>query len=217
MNGGRPLRFLAILLSGWATARGIDIYNGDGPELPAWVAPVARAVASLVTSPAAATPLAGPHPATRRTVATVPSRDTADRRTVPAARLRAFAAPSVATASDGDGASPQRPVVPLLSPAVLPPTIAHAGSRLAGSAWLIARNGSAPGVPGSQLGASQAGARITYALGGSRRVRWPRGFRHPCQAGAWKRRSDSTGSRSARRSMSSPSTASHWMAGAAAR
>ncbi|USU07558.1 hypothetical protein NF700_10605 [Sphingomonadaceae bacterium OTU29MARTA1] len=170
MNGGRPLRFLAILLSGWATARGIDIYNGDGPELPAWVAPVARAVASLVTSPAAATPLAGPHPATRRTVATVPSRDTADRRTIPAARLRAFASPPAATASDGDGASPQRPVVPLLSPAVLPPTIAHAGSRLAGSAWLIARNGSAPGVSGSQLGASQAGARITYALGGSRRV-----------------------------------------------
>ena len=36
--------------------------------------------------------------------------------------------------------------------------------------WLIARNGSSPGIPGSQLGASQGGARITYALGSGRRL-----------------------------------------------
>ena len=47
-------------------------------------------------------------------------------------------------------------------------------SRLAGSAWLIARGGGnsvpAPSPLGGQLGGSQAGARLTYALGEGRRV-----------------------------------------------
>ena len=44
-------------------------------------------------------------------------------------------------------------------------------SRFGGSFWLVARGGSGPiaGVLGPQLGGSQAGARITYALGDSRR------------------------------------------------
>lgn len=61
----------------------------------------------------------------------------------------------------GPQASPP-PGVPLPSPAPTP-------SRFAGSGWLIARRGGAvPFAP--QLGGSQAGARLTYALDPARRL-----------------------------------------------
>lgn len=173
MNGGRPLRFMVVLLGGWAAARGIDIYNGDGPPLPAWAAPVAQAIASLAGSPADAAPLPLPltrHGAPDRHVAAVPG--PAGPHGVTA--LSPIPSGSATTRRTSVGDDPldtplQRDAAPLLSPAVLPPSLAPAGPRLAGSAWLIARDGSAGGVSGSQLGASQAGARITYALGDNRR------------------------------------------------
>ncbi|MCP3734146.1 hypothetical protein M9979_04550 [Sphingomonas sp. RP10(2022)] len=59
---------------------------------------------------------------------------------------------------------------PRLAPAVQPPPIAQGPSRWAGSAWLIARGGNVASVTSGQLGGSQAGVRLTYALGAARRV-----------------------------------------------
>ncbi len=61
----------------------------------------------------------------------------------------------------------------LLAPADPPPERAgSAASRWTGSAWFIARGGAGidPGLRGGQLGGGQAGLRIGYALGASRRV-----------------------------------------------
>ncbi|GAA0659263.1 hypothetical protein FHT00_001998 [Sphingomonas insulae] len=171
MTGGRPLRFLAILLSGWATARGIDIYNGAAVALPHWIAPVARVIASLGSTAADAAPLpVGITNSPRRAARTIamPAGPGLPHARLAAARAdRAVPAPSV---MDGQSIPPRSSPSPLLSPAVLPPSIVRSGPRLAGSAWLIARGGSTASVSGSQLGASQAGARITYALGSGRRV-----------------------------------------------
>lgn len=57
----------------------------------------------------------------------------------------------------------------ITSPLRLPP-IAAPRPRLAVSTWLIARGGSGGTLLGGQLGGSQAGARLTYALGQARRV-----------------------------------------------
>lgn len=48
--------------------------------------------------------------------------------------------------------------------------IESSGSRWAASGWVIARGGMASSVSTAQLGASQAGLRLTYAVGQSRRV-----------------------------------------------
>jgi len=53
-------------------------------------------------------------------------------------------------------------------PAVRP--VSPERSRVAASAWLLARGGPAGTLSGGQLGASQAGLRITYALGEARKV-----------------------------------------------
>jgi hypothetical protein len=167
MNGGRPLRFLVVLLGGWTAARAIDIYNGDSAPLPDWIAPVARGVTSLMGSPAAATPLPIRRAWNRHVAAGVAmSGKPQPRRAPPPPEL--VASPASAF-RDQSGSPAERNAAPLLSPALLPPSLIRNGSRLAGSAWLIARNGAAVGVSGSQLGASQAGARITYALGDGRR------------------------------------------------
>lgn len=69
-------------------------------------------------------------------------------------------------AAVGIVASVRPALVSTQQPARQPPR-----SRFGGSFWLVARGGSGPitGVLGPQLGGSQAGARITYALGDSRR------------------------------------------------
>ncbi len=169
MKGGRPLRFLAVLLSGWATARGVDLYQREG-GLEGLAAPVGRAIASLVARPAMAVPVVWPRAGRHARTAPPPSaRPPARATTPPPTDTLAQTAGRAPETLDTSTVEPDRNAAPLLSPTVLPPTIARDGSRLAGSAWLIARNGSAPGVVGGQLGASQAGIRATYALGSRRR------------------------------------------------
>jgi hypothetical protein len=166
---------MVMLLCGWATARGIDLYRRDGGDLDQLAAPVVGAVAALAVRPAAAAPVCWRE--RNRTMPTTGSRPRLPiaSAAVPAATRASPPAAIPAMARTG-GTRPDRPPVvqdiasPLLSPAVLPPSIVQGGSRLAGSAWFIGRNGSAPGVAGSQLGASQAGVRTTYALGDNRRL-----------------------------------------------
>lgn len=52
---------------------------------------------------------------------------------------------------------------------VAPPVVARGTSRLSGSVWMLARGGPAGTVSGGQLGASQGGLRVVYALGHRRR------------------------------------------------
>jgi hypothetical protein len=58
----------------------------------------------------------------------------------------------------------------VLPPPLVPTPIARGRTRLAGSAWLLARSGPASLLDTGQLGASQAGLRLTYALGTARRL-----------------------------------------------
>ena len=48
--------------------------------------------------------------------------------------------------------------------------VANGPNRLSGSAWLLVRGGPAGTVSGGQLGASQGGLRLAYALGSQRKV-----------------------------------------------
>ncbi|HVF95392.1 MAG TPA: hypothetical protein VM900_13850 [Sphingomonas sp.] len=50
------------------------------------------------------------------------------------------------------------------------PVVPDGPSRFAASVWILARGGQTAGLLGGQLGASQAGARLTYVLGASRKV-----------------------------------------------
>lgn len=59
------------------------------------------------------------------------------------------------------------PLLPLATPAAITP---RGPSRLAGSVWGITRDGGIGQASGGQLGGSQAGIRVTYALGASRRI-----------------------------------------------
>ena len=57
-------------------------------------------------------------------------------------------------------------------PSAAPPSTRARRARLFGSAWLVARDGSAGarGIPTAQLGGSQAGLRLAYALTDDRRL-----------------------------------------------
>lgn len=168
MKGGRPLWFLAIVLGGWTVARGLDIYRRSGEVVDAWHHPVAQLAAAIGVPTAAAAPAHWQQ-------VPKPKLPTAEMRVVPyrAARRRPPAVekrePATIAEQRHDAADGAVAVAPLMSPAAMPQSIARTGARLTGSAWLIVRNGSAVDAPGGQLGASQMGARITYALGRSRR------------------------------------------------
>ncbi len=175
MTGGRPLRFLAVVIAVWASARGVAIYREGVGAVPVTIAPVQRVIAALTRSfvadalplPSLPIGIAFPAQGARSSKAAVPAPTT---RTSEAAAALPRAAAMIA----GPSAYQDRIPAPRPAPVVWVPsasgTIPHGASRLAGSAWLIARNGVPAGVSGSQLGASQAGMRVTYALGTARRV-----------------------------------------------
>lgn len=167
MTGGRPLRFLALMLCSWIGARGVALYREGQVEraLP-WIAPVARAIVTLAAPPAAARIVPVPPVPHRPGRAAVRG----DRPVVTLAVVRR-PAPSAPVPGLVAGEGPlAQAAAPPLAPAVQPPPIARGRSRLAGSTWLVARGGMTASVSGSQLGGSQAGARLTYALGDGRRV-----------------------------------------------
>ncbi|MGP7794842.1 hypothetical protein [Sphingomonas sp. CLY1604] len=175
MRGGRPLWFLVIVLSGWTAARGVDLYGAAEGEGAAGGGPLRALAAAIGITPAAAAPAPGlvakvRHPASPPVAAAAWQRPLPPVAVAPGrAKPRARDEPQVRSA----GTPPLLPgVIMAPVPAVAapgPPPAARPG-RWAGSAWLIARNGSAIGLPGSQLGGSQAGARVTYGLTANRRL-----------------------------------------------
>lgn len=177
---GKPLRFLGLVLLGWTGARIAIVWQETSP-----VTIATPAVRQVLAMPGAsvAPPQPGPLPAFAAAVAPpdagsyrpavlmLPVEREADPRRIDAALLGLvrFGQP-VAQAVD---------VPQLVPPGTLPmrqfaaPASARR-SRWSGTAWLLLRPDSGGAVPGlagsSQLGGSQFGVRLAYALGDARRV-----------------------------------------------
>lgn len=177
---GRPLRFLGVVLGGWVAVRvmllsqpvpGVELAATSTLKTPSAPSPsVPPAWASI--PPAA--PLAAPRPrllsvATFRPLVATPwQRHPGDPDRVALAllgltRLGPSEPVGVVAAVRDD---------PATTPALAFPKPAPGASRLSGSVWLIARSGSGLGQSplGGQLGGSQAGIRVAYAIDRQRRV-----------------------------------------------
>lgn len=173
---GRPLRFLLLVLGGWTGARiwslspdplapptdvraapldrfaGLPLMRPDVPPLRAVAMPRHVVAIAREEEPARA----GAAPAAASALPAVPTHAAPDPRRnaiAQASRLR-FGDP----VPDPDPAAIVAPARP--------------GSRLSGSAWLLARGGPgvAGGLAGAQLGGSQAGVRLAYAIDRGRRL-----------------------------------------------
>lgn len=166
---GRPLRFLVLVMTGWVGARAVMLWPGASVAVARDVITPRPAAALRATEgrPVAAEPpyYAPFAPAVR-----------------PTARLHIPAGPAGRVPTDDvhlpsiglDEPSSPGLIAGLpipLSSARPQPQPQHR-SRLFGSAWAVARggNGLPAGVPGVQLGGSQAGVRLGYALREDRRL-----------------------------------------------
>lgn len=167
MKGSPPLRFLAIVLGGWAVLRTAFI-------IPPWSTPPADTIAAAVQGRARPAlrrdrdprPLLAGHvpvgdPIRPRATNRLPARPAPrSPRQAPAASLPTIAPGSTVTALLA-AASPSLP-----PPVALPPGPAPASTRRWSlSAWTFVRRGdSAALAVGGLLGGSQAGTRLTYRL-----------------------------------------------------
>lgn len=170
---GRPIRFLGTTLIGWVAVRAVMLWPTMGPAaIPRAVVPAAladsapRAVpvqsfsayattVEMRASPGASVPVGPMVPRARSPVILVP---------VPTV-VPMVAPPAAVTTS----APPQTLLAP---PPGAVPASSPTTSRWSASAWFVLRDGRgiAPGLGGGQLGGSQTGLRVAYALGDARRV-----------------------------------------------
>ena len=174
MTDGRPLRFLVLVMVGWVGVRALMLWPSASITMSS--APAGKPIASsakvteirLPVVAAAATP-----PSSGRGVAVFSALYPL---IVQDARHSAFlayrplpAAESAPATAPTTGQRPPGLVAGL--PAPLEKS-ANSRSRLFGSFWLFARggNGLVGAVPGVQLGGSQAGVRLAYALTEDRRL-----------------------------------------------
>jgi hypothetical protein len=171
---GRPLRALGLLLGGWVAMR-VLVTVWPGAPLPrALVPPIHIPVA---TAPDVSVPVPAPvsAPADRRVRIAIRPLDAP-----PAiiATARAATSPGLPPATPPPPAvSAAKPDPPLATIALLAlvrfgvsePSAADA-SRWSGSLWGIVRGRGAAGVATPQLGGSQAGLRLAYALDDANRV-----------------------------------------------
>lgn len=173
MIASRPLRFLAVLLFGWILGRSIAIYEnhvGIADRQRPQAHAQERAQAQEQRTPAMSrgawivrAAARGPSPTPGSANAVLPG--------TPTVRFTTSAPPTAALIVAAAAQSiPQPRAIAGVAPTSRLAPIAPTGSRWAASAWLIARGGMAPSVATSQLGASQAGFRLTHALGRTRRV-----------------------------------------------
>lgn len=169
---GRPLRFLGGVVGGWIVLRVVLLLPAVPPlpplpvriagapkppvqpvALAAFAAPVAVIKAPLLRSlPAMVAPIWHPSPGDPRRVALALLELT-----------RVGEAEPIEAASEAPTALEPQAAAPPFSPVLLPPGASR--NRWHGAIWLVGREGQGLGGPyGGQLGGSQAGARITYAL-----------------------------------------------------
>lgn len=164
----RPLRFLTAVIGGWVGIRAAMLWPVavDTPRLIRSSAP--RATAARPPAPPARSVPSDP---TESMVS--PVRIAAFVRTRHRPVVRPVATAAVITSSAGavpelapiHASSPTDSIVPGVDP---PPTFR--ASRWSGSAWAILRPDGRATPFASQLGGSQAGARVAYAIDRARRV-----------------------------------------------
>lgn len=181
MTAGRPLRFLVAVLVGWIALRAL----WPAADEPAGVSAVAAEDDGLgwyrdfrrrypIEPPLFDLPPMQPNDLGYRPLRERRKRDAqAPRRPSwlgPAARVAAQppVVPPLNPAAPEQPATPAPPVpIPGVPSPFAPPATA---SRWNGSGWAILRGGGAGGdFAGGRLGAAQAGVRLTYALGQTRR------------------------------------------------
>lgn len=168
---GRPIRFLALVALGWVGVRVALLWSETGslPEAIKALAPQARARQAGVAAPAQPRPVPVPAavmpigttalpPVARAATLAVPREPDPARVQMALLALVQYGAPATA-------AAPMREA-PLLPVAAQPDRLPILPSRWSASGWLVARAGTGLGAaPGaSQLGGSQAGLRLAYAL-----------------------------------------------------
>lgn len=182
---GRPLRFLAVVLGGWVALRMAMLWPVPVP--PIVPPPTTRPLpVRTVTAPPSAWPLPAPAPpivapaarasriARFRLLVTGGARRLASLRDPSRLTLAMLALTRIGPAMTIGGGEAER--TDRTADGAPPATPLRPGSRWSASAWLIARGGAGlgqspfGGLSGGQLGGSQAGARIAYAVDRQRRI-----------------------------------------------
>lgn len=170
---GRPLRFLAVFLVAWIGVRVALLW----PQIDS-AADVLRAV---VPVPVAVIPPESPVVASEHTAkgdvrrwyraAVAKPRGRLTLRKPDPTRI-ALALLGLVRYGDAQPVSQESPLLPGLPHRQSQPLVRRPLSRWSASAWLLARGGSglAPGGLGGQLGGSQAGVRVAYAIDRKHRV-----------------------------------------------
>lgn len=172
---GRPLRFFAATAIGWVALRGVMLWPATAPVaipralVPAAFADDAPTTAAQQLLPPVVVRFTNPvsQPAERPTHRPSPATVTG---AAPAAVVETPVMPTpIATTPWSASASPQTVLAP---PPAAVPTDHPTASRWSASAWFVLRDGRgiAPGLGGGQLGGSQTGLRIAYAIGDARRI-----------------------------------------------
>jgi hypothetical protein len=168
IHRSRPLRFLGAVVGGWVGVRAAMLWP-VGQAIVQAVAPTAAAEAvSAARPPATLTAVRPAPPARSARVTPIAGRIVASSvASVPASREAAYPFPAPNRSSDR-AAVPDATITPRLSGVDAPP--AFETSRWSASAWAILRPDGRATPFASQLGGSQAGARIAYAIDGARRL-----------------------------------------------
>ena len=171
---GRPLRFLGAVTTGWIGLRTVLLWPGVGTPVPlaeTHLPPFHPIAAFLSRVPLEQTPrsvigVSGAEGGSART--TWPPASPASAHGTSVAMFGAAALPDMPI--DRHPAAIPRPVLPTIPPFVVTVGAAASGAvrarRWSGSGWVVGRAGvgTGNGLPGGQLGGSQAGIRILRTL-----------------------------------------------------
>lgn len=175
VGDGRPLRFLALVSGGWVLLRVGLVWQATGslPQAVRGILPIPQTAIAATTTPAtpAIRQLALPTPRPARGGAIVMLAGVAaGRATPPVDPIRVQLALLALTRVSGDVAydAPAQVGTGEAARVSSPPLTGTAtASRLSVSSWMIARGGTGIGATAlsPQLGGTQGGIRIDYALG----------------------------------------------------
>lgn len=194
---GRPLRFLAVVIGGWVSIRVIMLWPNNAAVTVTLEPPESRAPITMLPPIAPRGAVAGVNRALRS--GALPLSSSLLSKNLPAPHrqqpapdqqrialallgmLRFGVAEPVPIAGRSISPGPSLALWPWPAADYRPdrppsPPSPPSPSRWSGGLWLVARDGRGVGaslsanLSGSQLGGSQAGARLAYALGSARRV-----------------------------------------------
>ena len=174
-----PIRFLALIIGGWAAARVVVLVAGG--ELPAGVEPVSMRVPAVeVATKRSAPPFRNVASSSidvsplqkaafhlpRKAIEQAPAVMREFQETPKQAALSAPILPARMVAIAADQRIAKEPFATALRPVDQPTTVVQpSAGRLTGSAWMLARDARVAAVASNGvLGGDQAGARVLYRL-----------------------------------------------------